>query len=317
MILATALAILGVPLILAAQDGGQRLVLEQGVPCRVEPDWAARVVRSYKLGQIIYIERDTLRGTSKWSSTETTLESGSHPPCWIEQPLTVTLEREHVDSAVLALTGHALQANRHPSFEELVAVENLLITTYAPWVQQSGLLQYRRLLVVEKASEARDNGSDKPLEVAWLVSHATFLAQDPFASGYYPLSKPYWDLFDRYPTAAWADELAWHAAQLPIPTDECYSDCVLKFHLIDGPMQYWRRLPHGNAIAAAIADGIKAAAYADTLACYDRKEHPGYPTDSPVPPAMVREIRSSLAAVTISSKKQLLDLLADAEAKCR
>jgi hypothetical protein len=315
--LVSALVVLALPRVAVAQGSSQRMALEAETKCRVEPDTTAQVVRSYQLGRIIDVERGTLRGGTLWLSTETVYVSGLHPLCWINGALTVPHDPNHPDSALVALTGRVLRQDVGMRFDDFITVENLLLGRYAATLQESGLLQYRRLLIVEKANAMRDVLAEKPLEVAWALAHRDVLARDPFAAGLYQLAKPYWDLYDRFQTATWADELAWHAAQLRRPTDECYSDCVLTAGIIEGPMQYWRRLPRGKAIVPAIELAIKTAQYAADLACYDRKERPVSQSESPVPAPLLSEIRSSLALVTVDAKRQLLDRLAEAEAKCR
>jgi hypothetical protein len=288
----------------------------------MDPEAAARVVRSYHLGDVVDVQRDSLRNGTAWHSTETMFVSGLHPACWLEDSLTVPFARGQPEQALRALTDRALmdralQPENHWRFADFVAVENILIGPYGWVLHDSGLLQYRRLLIVEKASNAHDVSEDTPLATAWVLAHRDMLAQDPFASGSYMLAKPYWDLYEKFKDAPWADELAWKAAQLRPPTDECYSNCVLSVVIIDGPMQYWIRLPHGHAITAALNAAIDAAKYAADLACFDRKDTPVSRSDSPVPAAVLDSIRTSLAEVTAIEKRQLLEYLRQAEAKCR
>lgn len=293
------------------------MVLAAEAPCHAQPTSESGIVRSYRLGDVIDIDSAAARGGATWFATETMYVSGLHPPCWIEGRVTTSYDRAHPETALDTLTAYVLRSATSVRFEDLVAAENLLLGPQAAALRRSALLQYRRLVIVAKANAALDVLRETPLEVAWVLAHRDFLAQDPFAAGSYPLAKPYWELYERFKTAPWADDLAWNAAQLTPPTDECYSDCVLTVGIVDGPMQYWTRLPKGNAIAAALQMAIGAAKQAAQLACFDRKDHPGSQSESPVPPDMVEKIRSSLSAVTMPAKDQLLAVLSDAEAKCR
>lgn len=313
-----AFILLALPTAAHSQRSGQRIVLQAEAPCRDNPATGAHVVRSYRLGDVIDADDSAPRGGTTWYSTETVYVSGLHPSCWIAGETTTSFDRSHPEIALDTLTRRMLQvADSSLRFEDLVASENLLIGRYAFAFQESGLLQYRRLLIVERANAALNVLKESPLEIAWLLAHRTFLAQDPFADGLYPLAQPYWALYDRFKTAPWADELAWKAAQLRPPTDECYSDCVLTVGIVEGPMQYWKRLPHGKSIGAALDAAIKAAKYATDFACYDRQERAPSKSESPVRPELLQQIRTSLTAVTVASKRTLLAQLAEAEAKCR
>jgi hypothetical protein len=309
--------VLGLPRLARSQGSEQRIVLEVETPCRDAPAADARVVRSYRVGQVVDVKQAALRGGTTWYSTETVYIAGVHPLCWMDGGTTASYDQSRPDAALDTLTARMVRPTAHLQFEDLVAVENLLIGPQASALARSGLLQFRRLLIIEKANAALDAMDPAPLEVAWLLAHREYLAQDPFAIASYALAKPYWQLFARYKTALWADDLAWHAAQLREPTDECYSDCVLKVGIIEGPMQYWSRLPHGHSIDAALSAGIKAATYATELACYDQSDRPKTKSDSPMPPELLRRIRSSLSPVTADAKRRLLAILAEGEAKCR
>jgi hypothetical protein len=155
-----------------------------------------------------------------------------------------------------------------------------------------------------------------PLKASWIELHRDVLGIDHFGGGWYVRAEPFWKIYDAHKEVSWADELAWTAAQHRYPTDECYSDCVLKL-LSATAMQYWTRRPNGDSIDKAIQSGISMAKYAASLACYDRDPaRPGRSSDSPVPPALVREIRESLATVSHSGKLDLLGFLTEAERRC-
>jgi hypothetical protein len=115
-----------------------------------------------------------------------------------------------------------------------------------------------------------------------------------------------------YKDKPWADDAAWTAAQHTSPTDECYSDCVLKVKIIDGSMQYWTRLPNGKAIREALHRATLDAKYTADLDCDDK--NPTQPSLAVSAP-LLNQIRSSLSRVIASEKLQLLDYLAQAE-KC-
>jgi hypothetical protein len=304
----------GLPGLAGAQELRSMIVLDANTACRAQPDTNASIARSFALGSQIYVTRDTVSLGMSWVVPEE--DGDSHLTCWIERTHTEPFDQNIPEAPLIDLTARLVQKGRRASFEEFVAAENLLLGPYVATLKTSPLLQYRRLLIVEEAGRRVDKRADQPLYMAWFLAHSDLLAESPFSSSVIPLAKPFWKLYAGNPTAPWADDLAWHAAQITRPTDECYSDCVLHEKIMDGPMQYWRRLPHGNAIGAAIKDGADMAKYAASMACYDRKDRLAY-TESPVPPQYLREIRASLSRVTIPEKRQLLEQLSVAEAKCR
>ena len=113
--------VLALPRVVIAQSSGQRMVLEVA-SCRADPDTSADAARSYKIGEVIDVERDTLRGNTPWLSTETVHIGGLHPPCWILSGLTTPFQPGRPESALLTLTGRMLQSGHTARFEDLVAV---------------------------------------------------------------------------------------------------------------------------------------------------------------------------------------------------
>lgn len=130
-------------------------------------------------------------------------------------------------------------------------------------------------------------------------------------------AEAYRKLYDKYKNEQWADELAWTASQHTPPTDECMSDCVLDAKIIQGPQQYWSRLPGGAHVKEALREAIEMAAYAAGMACYDRGlGSQEKRSDSPVSPALLDSIRGSLGPVTVPEKRDLLVQLDEAERRC-
>jgi len=298
-----------------SQPAPRRMVLTPTLACFAAPTRSAPVTRSFHLGDILDPERDTLAGGAEWHSTEAML-AGGHAACWIEDSLTAAFIGEPGESLLETVTSRALEPKNQWRFEDLVAAENLLLGPYQSLLEKSGPLQYARLRIIARASGAADVRGYAPLDQAWVLSHREYLGDDPFGGGLYVLAPPFWKLYETFKSAPWTDDLAWTASQLRRPTDECYSDCVLTFAIVDGPMQYWSRLPAGQHIVAALDAAAGAAKYASDMACYDGRKSPAR-SDSPVPAGLVDSIRVSLARVTASEKLRLLQYLKEAEAKCR
>ena len=299
-----------------AQRLSAYMVLEPLAPCRVDPEAGARVIGSARLGITVWADRDTTHDNTQWYSAEAIVsEAGGR--CWLDARSVIRVDGNRPGPALELLTERALDPKTPWAFADLVAAENVLIGPYRSALQRSGLLQFRRLLIIARANRVPSDGAQDPLREAWVLAHSEYLADDPFGGGSYALSQPYWNLFEKFKKASWADELAWKAAQLTPPTDECYSECVLSFHILRGPVQYWRRLPRGTHVEEALTTAIASAKYATDLACYDRKTTRGSRSESPVPLDLTATIRNSLLRVTALEKRELLKYLKEAEDKCR
>jgi hypothetical protein len=193
-------------------------------------------------------------------------------------------------------------------------VDNLLAYDFASALASSGLLQFRRLSIIERAvsllSATGWVAEREPLKRAWLLSHPDLLKYFSPADSWFLQPETYWSLYDQHADALWAEELAWAAAQLHVPGDECYSYCTLQT-VSRTLQQYWTRRPSGASINEAIGKAVPKAKYALQLACEE---------DSYTPRAFLDQMRSSLADVTVQGKRdllRLLDELEQAQAKCK
>jgi hypothetical protein len=305
----------------AAQELKERMVIGTNVVCRAEPSSSARAELPLQLGDLIGASRETRVDGATWYFDQYHIR-GLNPTCWVFGPITTEFTRSNPEPALIALIDHMLQRRDKVPFAEFVVAENLLSgDLYRDVVRSSGLLQFRKLLLVDRAVRSADApiGGNEPkdaLKKAWALAHEAqgLLHVDPFGGGWYVPSEPLWKLYEMYKDMPWGDDLAWTAAQHTSPTDECYSNCVLKLKIIDGPMQYWTRLPTGKAIREALQKAIADAKYVAELACDDKN-----PTQASlaVSAPLLNQIRNSLSSVTAADKPQLLDYLAQAEACSR
>ncbi len=298
---------------LGAQEIRTRMVIATKVVCRAEPTRSAQVVHSYLLGDIIAAARESRENGEDWYFDRSRV-SGSSPTCWVFGPLTAGFERSDPEPALLAAAGHVLQRSDQVSFGDYVEVDNLLAHDFASALASSGLLQFRRLSIIERAvslpSATGRVAAKEPLKRAWLSSRPDLLKYFDPADRWFLQPETYWSLYDQHPDPPWAEELAWAAARLQVPGDECYSYCTLQA-VNRTFQQYWTRRPNGAAINEAIERAISRARYALRLACEE---------DSYVPPAFLDQMRSSLAEVTIPGKPDLLRCLDDleqAQGKCK
>ena len=288
-----------------------RMVIAAGAVCRAEPNPTAQTVHKYNLGDLIAVAKEAPDGGMAWyfDQWHVSRESTS---CWIYGPLTTEWRQSDEQAALLAAVDHTLDHPKEARFEDYVAVENLL-TQYSSVVASSGLLQFRKLTLINQGT-SRDDAhgrqlNDQPLKKSWILSHGDLVFYFDPDDRWYLRPEPYWSLYEKYKQAPWAEDLAWAAAQVQIPSDECYAACVLD--KIDRTyLQYWTRYPKGSKISQALAEAVPLAKYAASLACSDPDQ------DFAVPRPVIEKVRNSLADVTAPGKPSLLKYVDDIEQKC-
>jgi hypothetical protein len=292
----------------------ERLVIATGVVCRAQPNVSARQVYSYKLG-------DTVGATDEskdekgmpWFFDQWRI-SGQLPSCWVYGPLTTEFVRSNPAPALLALVDHVLQRQSEARFKDYVAVENLLSETpFDSIVRSSGILQFRKLSIINQAISREDAGGHvldrEPLKKAWVLAHGTLVSYFEPGDEWVMRPEAYWNLFEQYKQEPWAEDLAWAAAQLNIPGDECYAYCLLE--RIDKTfLQYWSRYPNGYAVSQSLIEAARIAKGAADVACFDKG------TDYSVPRPVLEKIRNSLVEVIAPQKSQLLEYIDQVERKC-
>jgi hypothetical protein len=294
------------------QDPGLRMIVATEVVCRAQPSRSAAPVRSYRLGDLLPAARtETGADGDTWYFDQWRV-SGRSPSCWVYGPLTTEFVRANPEPALLASVDHILQRADRVTFEEYVEVDNLLSEdTYAPVVASSGPLQFGRLRIVERLVLQADGQSidREPLKRAWILAHRDLLWHFEPGDQWYVRPDVYWSLYERHKEAPWAEDLAWAAAQLWVPSDECYADCVLE-KVNQTFVQYWTRYPDGVAVKQALAQAIPMVKYSASIACHDK--HVSYSVSR----ELLDQIRRSLAQVTASEKEQLLESLDHIQRKC-
>lgn len=221
------------------------------------------------------------------------------------------------EAALLAAADHILARIDPVPFEDYVAVENLLLRIMNPphsgqsVLASSPLLQFRRLQIITRAIATPEAGgrevAKEPFRAAWFLSHGDLVWYfSPDARWYMPV-EVYWELFENNRSALWAEELAWAAAQMWLPSDECYAGCIL-----DGIrltfMPYWTHYPEGAYVRGALTRAAQRAAYGAQVGCV---EGPSEDTR-----ALAVRIEGSLPKLADSSKDQLRQHLADIERDC-
>jgi hypothetical protein len=282
-----------------------RLVVATGATCHSLPDPGSPIAQRYHLGDVIGASKATKGLGGRIWYFDSWRVMGISPTCWLPANVTVPFSREHPESGFAAVAAYTLGRDT-ASFETLVDAENFLEDPNhyggpgeSP-LATSGLLQFRRLQLVERASRLVNAHAleDAPLKRAWIIAHHDVLGfSEPDAMWFVP-NQLYWKIYDVNAGAPWAEELAWHAAQRMPPGDECGADCYLGM-IAYGPQQYWTRLPSGPSVRKALALALELADHA--IEAIDEEA----PTR-----AAIDGVRSSLTRVGGPEKLALLDRLA-------
>ena len=141
------------------------------------------------------------------------------------------------------------------------------------------------------------------------MAHRDLLDYFRPADWWYVRPEVYWSLYERHKQAPWAEDCAWAAAQLPMPSDECYAACVLG-KVNRTVVQYWRRYPAGTYIEPALGQATPLVNCAATLACHDGDLRYSVDRD------LLDSIRRSVTPVVSPRKRELLASLDDIQRTC-
>ena len=229
---------------------------------------------------------------------------------------------DNPDAAIAAIANHALAPETKATFQHLVAVDNLLLERkrrngryFRAPAEVPPLLTLRHLQVIALAARTvstRQVAQD-PLVMAWLLAHSDLVRYYEPGGGYIVLGSHFWEIYERYQTSPAAEEIAWVAAEVPVPADECFTECHLDA-LAQTYMRYWARFPEGPHVLEAIAHGVRRAQYAARYCPLIAGNHVhGSPSEIRT---LVSVVRESLQQVMLAEKTDLSSHLSEIEATC-
>ncbi len=138
-----------------------RLIVATGTTCHTLPDPGSPIAERYHLGDVIGASKSAKLGVRLYYYDSWRIK-GISPTRWVTAYVTVPLSREHPESGFAAVAEHVLARGDSVSFETLVEAENFLIEPnhYSGAVESplatSGLLQFRRLQLIERAARRVD-----------------------------------------------------------------------------------------------------------------------------------------------------------------
>jgi hypothetical protein len=307
-----------------AQPRQSRIVVDTGVSCRSEPRLESTPAMPLPLGAVFVVDREVQVDATTWYFWS--------PSCWISGPRTTEYEYQNLEPAFVRMLDRLLERN-DIGFEDLVEASNLLrvdwfprtdprveTATYAEVFAMSGSLQFRWLRLLDRALRTGDFQADavngNPLKKAWMWSLRDLVVYHEPGGGWYVRPEAYWNLFQSNKSASWADELAWVASEHVRLGDECDLTCSLRL-IIEGPLQYWARLPKGERVADAVQRAASRANALRDRSCDDSFASPQERRNRPsVVQMLIEQIRNSLDNVQIGGKRNLLDSLDDVGRRC-
>jgi hypothetical protein len=290
-------------------DPRLRIIIGTNVACRSEPAVSAPAVRSYQLGDRLLADR-TSRNDGAWHLSQ-------WDRCWVASRLSAPFDPLNPEPALLAAADHLLARTGQVPFEDYVAVDNLLLRTMSPpdsgrtVLASSALLQFRRLQVMTRAAATVESGRSvmkDPLKEAWFLDRQHLLSYFSPGDDWYVPVGVYWKLFEEHRTAVWAEELAWAAARMDIPSDECEDDCAL-YKIEQTFARYWSEYPKGTYVGDALSGSSWLVDYAMGVACADRQSQPDIAETA-------ARLRASLAHVTDPKNDEIRRQLTAIE-RCR
>jgi len=215
--------------------------------------------------------------------------------------------------------------------EDLVEADNLVrvdwfprpdarAAAYQEIFATSGPLQFRWLKLLDRALRQgdadRDAVNSNPLKRAWIWSLRDVVVYHEPSAGWYVRPDVYWQLFESYKAAPWAEELAWVASEHVNLGDECHLECALRL-IVDGPLQYWTRFPSGEHVGEAIARATALTSAARDTDCDDvTSTWRERAVTAAVLRTLIDRIRNSLLSVQLAAARDIVTFLDDVAGRC-
>jgi hypothetical protein len=275
-----------------------RLVIATNLACRAEPNRSAPVVRGLRMGEVILASERPEDDGDPWFLDQ-------WRRCWVFGPLTAGWQDR--EQALLRAADRILAGTDDVPFEDFVAVDNLLVQTRvrghlgATVLEESPLLQVRRLQVLHAAAGARDAWpgavARDPLRSAWFFNNRDAFQYHEPAGRWVVVSETYWELFERHRDSEWAEEIAWAATEGSVLGDECDGPCELEW-IMRTTGRYWAAFPQGRWVDEALARATRKAEFGARMGCFESRAEEAR--------EQARRVRDSLSRVTAPERGALL-----------
>lgn len=183
--------------------------------------------------------------------------------------------------------------------------------------QAAAAKEYKRLVNLSTAlRKIPFNKQDKEPHLSFLERNDNDIVYSDPSGEWYVRSGRFWDLQKKYKTLAIADQIAWTAAENPLPGEcEGYVPCYL-YAIRRTHGEYLKLYPSGRYSKKAVQEMIKSLKYIVDDAASSKKNY-----DGPVEAAddaefaeLIKELREILKPVSHPEKKIALSQLKTIEA---
>ncbi|MDM7922457.1 MAG: hypothetical protein QUS14_09160, partial [Pyrinomonadaceae bacterium] len=150
------------------------------------------------------------------------------------------------------------------------------------------------------------NGEDKEPHKSFIKANEKKIVYNEPAGRWIVQSDAFWALRDKYKSLKIADDIAWEAAQNPIPGEcEGYMNCGVNYYQITS-VRYLSYYPAGKHSKQAVSDLKEGfASYADASQADTSYTPPEDPADRAELQKMLKEIDAVLAKVTAAEAAEV------------
>ena len=184
-----------------APQPADRMLLATNAVCREQPSSSSREVATLGLGERFRTGDIRSEDGQSWilviDRRNVVLSPRVRGGCWVPGPLTTEFSAADPEPAMIAIADHIL-GREEASFRDLVTVENLFAGSFAAIVESSGVLQARRLQLIDQAgSKSFPAAVRDPLARAWLLAHREVLQPTQYSVEYRVPPDVYWTRTNR------------------------------------------------------------------------------------------------------------------------
>lgn len=205
-------------------ENSQAIVAVTAARIRTEPSTNAAEVRRVKLGTLVKV----LEENPTWYKVQ--FADSSKQSGWISKQLTNNFEENRREEIYRQIADRHFKTDK-PAFGDAAEIYEFL-TRAEDEIKTPALsseLGFKRLLTLRAALKAIPFGkaSEKPYSDFLKTNNKTIVYSEP-AGEWYVRSELFWDLRKKYSKEPIAEEVAWTAAQNPLPGEcEGYINCYL------------------------------------------------------------------------------------------
>lgn len=269
------------------QETAQIIVAATSVRIRREPDFAAETVQTARIGEVFSL----LEQNADWCKIRFG-KPDDEASGWIAKKLTQNFTNARHSEIYRAVADKYLKQSS-PAFADLAQVTDFLAAAQKEFKDPSTQADFafRRLLAI-KATLNRipfEKQTENPFADFLEKNKSEIVYSDP-SGKWLVRSELFWALRDKYKTLPIAEEIAWAAAQNPIPGEcEGYVNCHL-YLLRATDAEYLNFYPSGkysrealkkliDFLAPIAADDSQKAVYSSATDTSDRADFNKYLTE--------------------------------------